>query len=115
MRRLAILVPLVLSLAASPAVSRSQAANAPGCTLIQRALDDISGIRVGMKRGDLEKRFKITHQDAFRNQAVYAYKRCPMIKVRATFSMDPNQDSSRTSTDIITTMSQLFLSRDPND
>jgi hypothetical protein len=87
----------------------------PGCTLIGHALDDIGSIRVGMTRGDLEKRFKITHSGAFRNQAVYAYKRCSMIKVRATFSADPNQDASSLSTDKITTMSHLFLSRDPND
>ena len=88
---------------------------AAGCTFIGHALDDIGGIRVGMTRGDLEKRFKITHAGAFRNQAVYAYKRCNMIKVRATFTADPNKDSSSLSTDKITTMGHLFLSRDPND
>lgn len=90
-------------------------AQSAGCTLISHALDDIGGIRVGMTRGDLEKRFKITHTGAFRNQAVYAYKGCNMIKVRATFSTDPNKNSGSLSTDKITTMGHLFLSRDPND
>lgn len=118
MRRDLMQLLILLSLTVSPSLAQTPppaAATAPGCALIQHALADIGGVKVGMRRGDLEKRFKITHKDAFRNQAVYAYKTCPLIKVRVTFSTDPNKDSSATSTDFITTMSQLFLSQDPGD
>ena len=114
MRNSALCTLLVLGLVSFSGNCETPHASA-GCTLIGHALDDIGGVRVGMTRGDLEKHFKITHSGAFRNQAVYAYKRCNMIKVRATFSFDPNKDSSSLSTDKITTMSHLFLSRDPND
>ena len=115
MRKPALCTLLVLCFMSFPGNCETSAANSAGAALISHALDDIGGIRVGMTRGDLEKRFKITHTGAFRNQAVYAYKRCNMIKVRATFSADPNKDASSLSTDKITTMSHLFLSRDPND
>jgi hypothetical protein len=115
MRRSAVCTVLVLGLLTFSGNCQTSQTNSAGAALISHALDDIGAIRVGMTRGDLEKRFKITHAGAFRNQAVYAYKRCNMIKVRATFTADPNQDSSSLSTDKITTMGHLFLSRDPND
>ncbi len=115
MRKSALCTLFVLGLMSFSGNCETSSASTQGCTFIGHALDDIGGIKVGMTRGDLEKRFKITHSGAFRNQAVYAYKRCNMIKVRATFSFDPNKDSSSLSTDKITTMSHLFLSRDPND
>ena len=115
MRKPALCTLLVLLFMSLSGNCQTSQANSAGAALISHALDDIGGVRVGMTRGDLEKRFKITHPGAFRNQAVYAYKRCNMIKVRATFSADPNQDASSLSTDKITTMSHLFLSRDPND
>jgi hypothetical protein len=115
MRKSALCTLFVLGFMSFSGNCQTPPAPSAGCTLITHALDDIGGIRVGMTRGDLEKRFKITHTGAFRNQAVYAYKRCAMIKVRATFSADPNQDAGSLSTDRITTMSHLFLSRDPAD
>jgi len=115
MRKSAFCTLFVLGLICFSGNCETSPSSASACTFIGHALDDIGGIRVGMTRGDLEKRFKITHAGAFRNQAVYANKKCNMIKVRATFTADPNRDAGSLSTDKITTMSHLFLSRDPND
>ena len=57
--------------------------------MIDHALDEVHKIEKDMSRMDVEKQFQTDGGIFFRNQTVYVFKKCPAIKIRVTFTLDP--------------------------
>jgi hypothetical protein len=115
------LVPLFLWLlgaVSAPAPLLGQ--NDPCCSVVQDALRVASQIKAGMTRRAVEKDFIPDGGLAFPLETTYVFKRCPLIKIRITFSPQPGKDSNEGSyslseEDRIASVSELFIAYQNRD
>ena len=67
------------------------------CSVVTAALQAVGQIKKGRKRADVEKEFSEQGGLSGRNETIYVYKLCPLIKVRVFFSPSTDQKGSRKS------------------
>jgi hypothetical protein len=107
-------------LAASPAsfVNAQKPANAQQsnqssqcCSIVSDALEAVGRIKKDMTRADVAKEFLQEGGLFSREQTVYTFKMCPYIKIRVTFSPDPNYKgfSDGSPRDVVRSVSKPFI------
>jgi hypothetical protein len=83
------------------------------CNLVEQALKDVSVIRVGSKRADVERNFIESGGASFGTELLYEYKKCHYIKVSVTFTYV--NGASESSADVVNKISQLSIDYDVKD
>lgn len=63
--------------------------NTQCCSAVDQALESVAHIKKDATRAEVEKEFKQDGGLYSREQTIYIYKKCPAIKIRVTFSLDP--------------------------
>ncbi len=111
--------PLSIVCAPAPLVAQSD----PCCSIVQDALTAASQIKVGMTRRAVEKDFMPDGGLSFPLETTYVFKRCPLIKIRVTFSSSSSSPSGNNSNehvhsageDRIVSVSELFIGYESRD
>jgi len=81
-----------------------------GCSVIEQALHDLQGIKVGMTRQNVEQHnFIMAGGMTVRDQTDYVYKQCEYIKLEVDFSFDPKVQRDFSPKDVITKVSKLSI------
>lgn len=92
MRQIRLCLSMVLIICTTlPSPNLAQQANDSSCcTVTAQALDAAQRIKKDMFRADVEKDFLLDGGLFSREQSVYTYRRCPFIKIRVSFTLDPS-------------------------
>lgn len=96
----------MLDRSASPQATRTSVA---GCALLEQALREVTSLRPGMKRSDVEKNFDRSGGLLFQNKTTYVYRRCRLISVQVNFNLAPSANPDFSPDDIITNVSPLTI------
>lgn len=78
------------------------------CDTIKAVLDDMSAIKPGASRADLEKSFSIG-SFTFRGAATYVSKRCQYLAIDVEFDPDPSSPTAPSPADKIKKTSRVYL------
>src|ERR1700758_5355430 len=83
-----LLVICVLLNGPSYARSQPQGVDCRTCTVVERALHDLQGVKVGMARRDLERYFVVAGGMTFRNHTSYVYRDCEYLRIDVDFKVE---------------------------
>jgi hypothetical protein len=82
---------------AMPVLAQRPSVGPGDCKPVERALEIHSKLKPGMTRGEVEKAFVLEGGIQFPNQARYAYRGCPFIKLVVEYQT--SEDHTSTSAD----------------
>ena len=108
MKKIYAIVLAVLAFCAFSA-QQQQPKQAAGCELVQRALRDTATIKPGSHRRDVEKLFNVAGGLNTRLDTYYLFRDCSYIGVKVTFTADPSVKQEFSADDVVTAVSQLYL------
>ena len=106
--RLYCIVILCLGVVIVPASGQSGSAARNHCAWVQKSLDHIETVQVGMFRADLDRLFTYEGGIYSRSRQTYVYRKCPYIKVDVEFA--PSEENER-SGDRISKISRPYIAR----
>jgi len=109
---LAVCVLLNFPLNAHP---QAQGSDCRSCSVVERALRDFQGIKVGMARREVERFFVVAGGMTFRNHTSYVYRDCEFLRVDVDFKADPETESALSPDDKITGTSQIVVAYPAKD
>ncbi|HEX8810387.1 MAG TPA: hypothetical protein VF742_00210 [Terracidiphilus sp.] len=92
-------------------VSQAPAARCEACSEVTQAIEAAGKIKAGSTREDVEKEFTTEGGLSTREERVYVFKECHLIKVVVTFSHDPSDNSlsEEAPGDVVKSVSKPFL------
>jgi hypothetical protein len=108
-------VCFLLNFPSSNAQSQPQGTDCRSCTVVERALRDFQGIKVGMSRRDIERFFVVAGGMTFRNHTSYVYRDCEYLRVDVDFKPDTETENTFSPDDKITATSQITVSYPAKD
>ena len=80
------------------------------CAFILQALHDASELHPGMTRSDAERYFQLQEAGLqSRRGSFYVYRKCPYLKIKIYFELDPNVDEEFSPHDRITKSSTMYV------
>ena len=81
------------------------------CSIVSEALEAVGRIKKDMTRADVAKEFAQEGGLFFREDTVYTFKVCPYIKIRVTFTPDPNYKgfADGSPRDVVLSVSKPFI------
>ncbi len=95
------------------AIQRVQAdeKESQGCTIIMEALQDVTRLKVGMTRADVERVFTADGGISFLEKSTYRYRKCQFIKIDVEFKKPESTLNVRAQeqADVVTNISKPYL------
>ena len=95
--------------------SQSQKSDCSSCSVVERALRDLQGIKAGMSRRDIERFFVVASGMTFRDHTSYIYRDCEYLKVDVDFKLDTETENAFSPKDKITATSQITVAYPAKD
>ena len=95
--------------------SQAQGGDCHSCSVVERALNDFQGIKVGMARRDVEKFFVVAGGMTFRNHTSYVYRDCEYLRVDVDFEANRETENAFSPDDKITGTSQIVVAYPAKD
>jgi hypothetical protein len=99
----------------SKAQPQPQGSDCRSCSVVERALGDLQGVKIGMARRDMERFFVVAGGMTFRNHTSYVYRDCEYLKVDVDFKADPEAENAFSPDDKIIGISQIVIAYPAKD
>ena len=93
----------------STAQLQPQASDCRSCSVVERALRDFQGVKVGMARRDIERFFAVAGGMTFRTHTRYVYRDCEYLKIEVDFKTDPKTENAFSPDDKIIGISEIVV------
>jgi hypothetical protein len=92
-------------------VSQAPAGRCEACSEVTQAIEAAGRIKEGSTREDVEKEFTTEGGLSTRDQRVYVFKECHLIKIVVSFSLDPSNKSisEEAPGDVVKSVSKPYL------